>query len=116
MISRLLILMGILGIQSFAFFYFPDAFFHGDSRTTTSATAGLVGLVLLLAILVTWPAARLSDRIGRKPLILLGGVLAVAGMLILLFSGYRWMPDALLAPVAAGLGIPTLAAQTLGAG
>src|SRR5207248_7455322 len=77
---------------------------------------GLVGLVLLLAILVTWPAARLSDRIGRKPLILLGGVLAVAGMLILLFSGYRWMPDALLAPVAAGLGIPTLAAQTLGAG
>ena len=114
--SRLLILMGIVGIQSFAFFYFADSFFHGNSRTTTNATAGLVGLVLLLAILVTWPAARLSDRIGRKPLILVGGVLAIAGMLILLFSGYRWMPDALVAPVAAVLAIPPLAAQTLGAG
>jgi MFS family permease len=114
--SRLLILMGIVGIQSFAFFYFADAFFHGNGRATTNATAGLVGLVVLLAILVTWPAARLSDRVGRKPLIVMGGALATAGMLVLLFSGYRWLPDAVLAPVASALAIPELAAQTLAGG
>ncbi|MDP9246880.1 MAG: MFS transporter, partial [Candidatus Dormibacteraeota bacterium] len=32
MASRLLILMGIVGIQSFTLFYFSDIFFHGDSR------------------------------------------------------------------------------------
>jgi MFS family permease len=114
--SRLLILMGIVGIQSFAFFYFADAFFHGNSRATTNATAGLVGLVVLLAILVTWPAARLSDRVGRKLLIVIGGVLAIAGMLVLVFSGYLWLPGAVLSPIASALAIPQLAAQTLAAG
>jgi MFS family permease len=114
--SRLLILMGIVGIQSFAFFYFADAFFHGDSRATTNATAYLVGLVVLLAILVTWPAARLSDRIGRKPMVVIGGSVATGGVLILLFSGYRWLPDPVVAPMAAALAIPKLAAQTLAAG
>src|SRR5205807_2590322 len=76
----------------------------------------VVGLVVLLAILVTWPAARLSDRIGRRPLIVIGGAIATAGVLVLLFAGYRWMPDALLASLAAALGLPELAAQTLVAG
>ena len=116
MASRLLILMGIVGIQSFAFFYFADTFFHGDSAATTNATAGLVGLVVLLAILVTWPAAWLSDRVGRKPLIVAGGIVATAGMLVLLFSGYRWLPHSVLAPIAAALAIPELAAQVLAAG
>src|SRR5919108_3238717 len=60
MASRLLILMGIVGIQSFTFFYVGDTFFHGNSRATTNATTAVVGLVVLLAIIVTWPAARLS--------------------------------------------------------
>jgi MFS family permease len=114
--SRLLILMGIVGIQSFVFFYFADTFFHGDSRATTNATKGLAGLVVVLAILVTWPAARLSDRIGRKPMVLIGGTAAAAGVLILLFSGYRWLPDAVVAPIASLLAMPALAAQTLAAG
>jgi len=114
--SRLLILMGIVGIQTYAFFFFTDAFFHGDSHATTTATTAIVGLVVALAILVTWPAARLSDRVGRKPLILAGGLIATAGMLVLVFAGHRWLPSALLAPVAHALGLPELAAQTLAAG
>jgi MFS family permease len=114
--SRLLILMGIVGIQTYAFFFFADAFFHGDSHATTTATTAIVGLVVALAILVTWPAARLSDRVGRKPLIVVGGLIATAGMLVLMFAGYRWLPSALLQPVAHALGLPELAAQTLAAG
>ncbi len=114
--SRLLILMGVVGIQSFAFFYFSDAFFRGDSHATTTATTAVVGLVVALAILVTWPAARLSDRIGRRPLIVIGGLLAAAGTLILLFGGYRWMPGGLLTPLAGVLGLPDVVAQALVAG
>lgn len=114
--SRLLILMGIVGIQSFTLFYFSDTFFHSNNRATTNATTALVGLVVLLAILVTWPAARLSDRIGRKAIIIVGAVIAICGMLILIFSGFRWMPDWLLSPIASALNLPPLAAQTLASG
>ena len=71
---------------------------------------------MLLAVLVTWPAARLSDRVGRKPLIVAGGGLAAVGILILFFSGYHWLPGAIVAPIATALGLPELAAQTLPAG
>jgi MFS family permease len=111
--SRLLILMGIVGIQSFAFFYFSDAFFHGDTRAANNATTAVVGLVVGLAILLTWPSARLSDRIGRRPMIVAGGLLATAGTLVLFFGGYQWMPGALLAPVAGAIGLPEIVAQTL---
>jgi MFS family permease len=116
MASRLLILMGIVGIQSFTLFYFSDSFFHGNSRATTSATTAVVGLVVLLAIIVTLPAARVSDRIGRRPLILAGGTIAATGILVLVFGGYRWVPAAVLTPLAAALGLPELVAQTLAAG
>jgi MFS family permease len=114
--SRLLILMGVVGIQSFTLFFFTDAFFRHDSRAATTSTTAVVGLVVLLAILVTWPAARLSDRLGRRPLIVIGGVVASVGTLVLLFAGYRWMPQALLTPVAGALHVPDLVAQTLVAG
>ena len=114
--SRLLILMGVVGIQSFTLFFFSDAFFHGDSHGATTATTAVVGLVVALAILVTWPAARLSDLIGRRPLIVIGGLLAAAGTLVMLFAHYRWLPDAVLVPLASALGVPELVAQTLVAG
>ncbi len=114
--SRLLILMGVVGIQSFTFFFLTDAFFASDRAAATTSTTALVGLVVLLAMLVTWPAARLSDRVGRKPLIVIGGLIASAGTLILVFAGYQWMPHAVLAPVAGVLGVPELVAQTLAAG
>jgi MFS family permease len=111
--SRLLILMGVVGIQSFAFFYFSDAFFHGNADLANNATTAVVGLVVGLAILLTWPAARLSDVVGRRPLIVAGGLLAAAGTLILFFGGYQWIPSALLAPVASVIGLPEIVAQTL---
>jgi len=114
--SRLLILMGVVGIQSFTFFFLTDAFFASDRAAATASTTALVGLVVLMAMLATWPAARLSDRVGRRPLIVIGGLVASAGALILLFAGYRGMPEAVLAPVAAVLGVPELVAQILPAG
>ncbi|OLC24631.1 MAG: hypothetical protein AUG06_09185 [Actinobacteria bacterium 13_1_20CM_2_65_11] len=109
--SRLLILMGLGGIQSFVYFYFSDAFFNHDAKATTTATYTLLGIVIITALLVSLPAARLSDRIGRRPLIVAGGLLGAAGMLVLVFSHYELLPSALLQPVASALNVPILAAQ-----
>jgi MFS family permease len=111
MASRLLILMGLVGIQSFVFFYFGDVFFPKNAHRTITAAYTLQGLVIVSAVLIVWPAARASDRVGRKPLILIGGLLGAAGVLMLVFSHYQVVPAQLLEPLANTLKVPTLAAQ-----
>ena len=90
MASRLLILMGLVGVQSFVFFYFSNVFFHNDRKDTITASYTLLGLVIVAAFLVSWPAARASDRYGRRPFILAGGLL-----------GRRGRPDAGVQPFRA---------------
>jgi MFS family permease len=111
MASRLLILMGLVGIQSFVFFYFGDVFFPRNTHATITAAYTLQGLVIVSAFLIAWPAARASDRVGRKPFILIGGLLGAAGVLMLVFSHYQVVPDPLLQPLATTLKVPALAAQ-----
>jgi MFS family permease len=111
MASRLLILMGTVGVQSFAFFYFNNVFFHGDRNATITATYTLLGLVIVSGFLVSLPAARASDYIGRRPLILAGGLLGAAGVLMLVFSHYQLVPQQVLEPLARSLKVPPLAAQ-----
>ena len=111
MASRLLILMGMVGIQSFVFYYFGDVFFPKNNHRTITAAYTLLGLVIISAFLIVWPAARVSDRIGRRPLILIGGLLGAAGVLMLVFSHYQIVPAPLLEPLARTLKVPALAAQ-----
>jgi MFS family permease len=111
MVSRLLILMGVVGLQSFAFFYFGDVFFAGNRRQTTLATSILLGLVVLVGLLVTWPAAKLSDQVGRKPIVFGGALIGAAATVMLIFSHYQLLPSAILEPLANLLRVPPLAAQ-----
>jgi len=111
--SRLLILMGVVGLQSFSFFYFADVFFQADRKETTLATSVLLGLVVLVALLVTWPAARLSDRIGRKGVIFGGGMIGAAATVAIVFSHYQLLPPGMVQPLATGLHVPPLAAQAM---
>jgi MFS family permease len=111
MASRLLILMGLVGIQSFVFFYFNDVFFGGDRQATIKATYTLLGLVIVCSLAVALPAAWASDRVGRRPFILTGGLIGAAGLLILVFSNHRLLPAQLVRPLAHALKVPELAAQ-----
>ncbi len=111
MASRLLILMGLVGLQSFVLYYFSDVFYHSHVDAAVTAAYTLQGLVIVSALIVALPAARASDRIGRRPLILWGGLLGAAGVLILVFSHYQLLPSSLLEPLARALKVPVLAAQ-----
>lgn len=111
MASRLLILMGLVGVQSFVFFYFSNVFFHNDRKDTITASYTLLGMVIVAAFLVSWPAARASDRYGRRPFILAGGLLGAAGVLMLVFSHFEILPTTLVEPLAQRLKVPPLAAQ-----
>ncbi|TMF23126.1 MAG: SLC45 family MFS transporter [Chloroflexi bacterium] len=116
MVSRLLIFMGFGGLQNYAFFYFDNVFFHHDRKATAIAASTLLGIAIAVAALVSWPASWLSDRIGRRPLIIAGGLCGAAGSLVLVFSHYAWVPAALVTPLAAALHVPELAAQATLAG
>jgi MFS family permease len=111
MASRLLILMGLVGVQSFVFFYFSNVFFEGNRHATIAASYTLQGLVIICAFAVALPAARASDRFGRRPFILVGGLLGAAGVLMLVFSHYELLPPSLVGPLADALNVPDLAAQ-----
>jgi MFS family permease len=111
MASRLLILMGLVGIQSFVLYYFSDVFFPHDRQATITASYTLQGLVIITAFLISWPAARLSDPWGRRRIIMAGGLLSSAGLLMLVFSHYEVLPAPLLQPLAGALRVPPLAAQ-----
>lgn len=111
MISRLLIFMGFGGLQNFAFFYFDNVFFQHDRKATAIAASTLLGIAIAVAAVVTWPASRLSDRTGRRPLIFVAGLLGAVGSLVLVFSHFQWVPGALLTPLAGFLRVPELAAQ-----
>jgi len=111
MASRLMIFMGFGGLQNFAFFYFDNVFFRHDSKATALAASTLLGFSIAIAAVVSWPASRLSDRTGRRPLIAVAGLFGALGTLVLVFSHYQFLPDALIRPLAHFLKLPELAAQ-----
>ena len=116
MVSRLLIFMGFGGLQNYAYFYFDNVFFRHNAKATAIAASTLLGIAIGVAALVSWPASRLSDRTGRRPLIFAAGLFGAVGSLVLVFSHFQWLPASLVEPLAATLKVPDLAAQATLAG
>jgi MFS family permease len=103
--------MGMVGMQTFALYYFSDVFFRGAALSSVPATYGMVGVVAVVTGLVTWPAGRLSDRLGRRPMILAASLTAAVALLLLAFGGVRVLPDGLLLSIGGAVGLPPLAVQ-----
>jgi MFS family permease len=95
--SRLFILMGGAAVLNFIYLYLPD------SLGLTQAEAGgaflqMLGAATVLSLLSIVPASRLSDRIGRKPVIYGCTALGAAGVGIIAIA-----PNPLVATIGAGL-------------
>jgi MFS family permease len=80
--SRLLILAGIGMILKIADWYMERSLGF-DAGTRGTWVFALSGLIVVGVLISTFPAARLSDRIGRKPPIYLACLICAVGMLLL---------------------------------
>ena len=83
LVSRLFILMAMVVLQTFALYFVIDVINHPNPAGVAADLLITVGVFLLLAV---YPAGRLSDRFGRKPIILFSGFIGIVGILVLLFT------------------------------
>ena len=80
LVSRLLFIMGYSTIQGFALYYFQDVVGFSNPAELTASLVTAVGVAVLIAV---YPAGRLSDKIGRRPLLIFSGLLAALGIAII---------------------------------
>jgi len=83
LISRLLIFMALATIQTFALFYLKDVVGVANPATATADLLIAAGIGMIVAV---YPAGRLSDRIGRRPVVVSSGLLGAFGILVIFFS------------------------------
>jgi len=84
LISRLLVLMAFTTLQTFALYFLRDVVGVVNPASAT-AQFSIVAAAGMLA--VVYPAGRLSDRVGRRPVVVTSGLLGAIGIaLIFLFQ------------------------------
>jgi Na+/melibiose symporter-like transporter len=83
LVSRLLIFMAMATLQTFALYFLMDVVGVANPAAVTADLLIVVGICLLA---VVYPAGRLSDRIGRRPVVVSSGFLGALGILLLFFS------------------------------
>jgi MFS family permease len=81
LVSRLLIIMAVATLQTFALYFLIDVVGITNPGQVTGDLLILVGLCLIASV---YPAGWLSDRIGRRPVVIASGLLGALGILLLL--------------------------------
>jgi MFS family permease len=83
--SRLFILMGGAALLNFVKLYLADL--HGlDQAGVGEVFLAMLGAATVVSVLAIVPASKLSDRIGRKPVIYACSVLGAAGIVLVAFA------------------------------
>lgn len=90
-LSRFLAYTGLACIQRFAANYLRDSFheyrlFGVDLRGPQLATAIVFAVVILCGLLATYPAVRLSERTGRRAILVAATILGAAGSALFLVA------------------------------
>ena len=83
LVSRMLMTVPITAIQTFALYYVMDVVALPNPASVTADLWIVVGISVIIVGIIT---GRFSDRVGRKPLILVSGVIGALGMVFLYFS------------------------------
>ena len=102
-LSRLFVLAGVSVLTKLAVLYLERSMFMGpDERAFwVPATNALVAVVILLS---TWPAARLSDHVGRKPVIYAACALGATGSMLIALAPGVFLAEVGVVLIAAGAG------------
>lgn len=81
-VSRFLFLLGIYVVGRFLLVFAAERLGLGADAAAEQAGSALA-LLALITVLASLPSGWLADRLGRRPLMLAGGLLAAAGMAFL---------------------------------
>jgi MFS family permease len=101
-VQRALFWCGLLALNTFMLYYLMDVVGMGFAQA--SRFVGQLSLVLGVGVLVlSLPAGRLADRLGRRPLVLAAGLLAAAGTGVILVA--RSQPLLFLAGAMLGVAV-----------
>ncbi len=101
--SRLFLLMGPIVLTDFVYFYLHRSLGLADRETGVWINVALP-VFAVATVLTTYPAARLSDRLGRKPLIYASCALGSVGMLGVALAPHVAVAVAFAVLVGAGAG------------
>jgi MFS family permease len=104
-INRLLFLAAVGSIQGFAQYYLSDVLHIPNAATQTTYLLGAVALFLLPSAIA---GGYIADRIGRRRLVALSGLVGAFGAFILLFA--NGMPTVIVSGCIIGLGTGTFMA------
>lgn len=81
LVSRLLILLALNLIRNYMLFFLGDVLKMSDPAKEVGNLLAILGVAVTL---VAYPAGALSDRVGRKPLVIAAGLLGAIGALLLM--------------------------------
>ncbi len=101
-VSRLLFLVGVYGIQSFAQYFIRDTLQTDDP---VKLTGDLMATIVLTLIAFSILAGFLSDRFGRKPMHVVAAILVAVGSLLMATATSAWGVLVFGSVVGAGIGI-----------
>jgi Na+/melibiose symporter-like transporter len=79
LVSRLLFFLSFTALQTFALYFLQDVVHVANPAAATARFSIIAVAGMLVAV---YPAGRLSDKVGRKPIILVSGLLGAAGIVL----------------------------------
>jgi len=83
LVSRLLIIMALTTLQTFALYFLRDVIGVTNPAEVTADLLIIVGIGMLAAV---YPAGRLTDKIGRRPVGMFAGLLGALGIVVFFLS------------------------------
>jgi len=83
LVSRLFILLGINLVRNFALFFVGDVL---ELANPPAAVGDLLAVLAIAVVIIVFPAGLLSDRFGRKSLVIASGLLGAIGAVLLMFA------------------------------
>ncbi|HUS85174.1 MAG TPA: MFS transporter [Anaerolineales bacterium] len=85
-INRLAFLVGVNNLGSFIVFFLQEKFPEFQAEKAAGPAARIIMFVGIFILLTAIPSGWLSDRFGKKPLIVVSGLLAVIGTVIVVLA------------------------------
>ncbi|WP_299027182.1 MFS transporter [uncultured Thermanaerothrix sp.] len=97
-VNRLAYLVGSTNLATFLLYFLQERFAEFQGERAAAPAASIVMVVGIFILLTTLPSGWLSDRLGKRPILVLAGSLAALGTLLVV-----WAPNLTLLRVSGAI-------------